>query len=92
MNRKSGFRACGTILASLFVLFSLLFVQNVHAEEVMAGSVYDESKEAEVAQKAHRRAYAGGRDEGDISVQPQLTAPTRKITPQIEPAQDHSDD
>jgi hypothetical protein len=70
---------------------SIFTVSIVHAEEVIAGSVYDESKESEVVQKARRRIYPGGRDEGDLVVQSQLTAPTRKIAPQIE-GSEHADD
>ncbi|MBK9323707.1 MAG: hypothetical protein IPM97_12320 [Bdellovibrionaceae bacterium] len=61
-----------------------VFSQTVPAEEVVAGSVYDQAKESEILQKARRRAYAGGRDEGDLTVQPQLVAPIRKMAPQTE--------
>jgi len=74
------------------LLLTSIFAASVaHAEEVIAGSVYDESKESEVVQKARRRIYPGGRDEGDLMVQSQLTAPTRKIAPQVEGA-DHAED
>lgn len=80
-----------SIFAACFVTVSLLASSPAYAEEVIAGSVYDESKETEVIQKARRRAYLGGRDEGDLTVQSQLTAPTRKMAPQVEGA-DHSAD
>lgn len=81
------------LFAGLFMAGSLLTsVMAYGAESVMAGSVFDESKEAEVVQRAHRRAYLGGRDEGDLTVQTQLTAPTRKMAPQIEGAENSADD
>lgn len=80
----SSFTAC-------LVMGSLLSSSLAYAEEVIAGSVYDESKEAEVVQKARRRVYLGGRDEGDLTVQSQLTAPTRKMAPQVD-GTDHSAD
>ena len=54
------------------------------AEEVPAGSQYDEAKEADIAMKAKKRLYPGGRDEGDLRVQSQLTTPPRKFAPQAE--------
>ena len=80
-----------SIFSACFVTISLFASSPACAEEVIAGSVYDESKDAEVVQKARRRAYLGGRDEGDLTVQSQLTAPTRKRAPQVE-AVDHSAD
>ncbi|WP_413288656.1 hypothetical protein [Bdellovibrio sp. HCB337] len=85
-QRKFGAGLAGLLIALSFVLSSV-----ASAEEVIAGSVFDESKESEVVQKARRRAYQGGRDEGDLAVQPQLTAPTRKMAPQVE-GTDHSAD
>lgn len=79
-------------MASLHLLSALGLVMiisavtvPVRAEEVIAGSIYDQEKEHESVLKARRRAYVGGRDEGDLTVQTQLTAPTRKMTPQTEP-------
>ncbi|UYL09857.1 hypothetical protein B9G69_004615 [Bdellovibrio sp. SKB1291214] len=66
------------------VLMTSFFAANAHAEEVMAGAVRDESKEAELAQRAKKRLYPGGRDEGDLKVQAQVTNPTRKLAPQAE--------
>ncbi len=54
------------------------------AEEVPAGSQYDEAKEAEIAKAAKKREYPGGRDEGDLKVQSQITTPVRKLAPQAE--------
>jgi hypothetical protein len=82
----------GVLLAGVFIASGIVHSSAARAEEVIAGSVYDDTKEAEIAQKARRRAYAGGRDEGDLAVQPQLTAPTRKMAPQIEGAENSADD
>jgi len=82
----------GVLLAGFFIVSGIVLSPAAHAAEVIAGSVYDESKETEIAQKARRRAYAGGRDEGDLTVQSQLTAPTRKMAPQIESAESSADD
>ncbi|MBC7370306.1 MAG: hypothetical protein H7326_02005 [Bdellovibrionaceae bacterium] len=63
-----------------------------HAEEVIAGSVYDQDKENDVVLKARKRTYIGGRDEAELAVQSQLPAPIRKITPQVESATDNGAD
>lgn len=74
-------------LAGLLVV--VLTSSTVHAEEVLAGSVFNPSQEAEIIQRARRRTYPGGRDEGELAVQTQTPAPTRKIVPQaLEPAQE----
>jgi hypothetical protein len=83
---------CGDRLAGILIAISVVLSSAAFAEEVIAGSVFDESKEAEVVQKARRRAYLGGRDEGDLAVQSQLVTPTRKIAPQIEGAESPADD
>ncbi len=82
----------GVFLVGVFIAAGVLHSSLAQAEEVVAGSVYDESKESDITQKARRRAYVGGRDEGDLVVQPQLTAPTRKIAPQVEGAENSADD
>lgn len=82
----------GVLLASIFVASGIVLTSVAQAEEVIAGSVYDESKETDITQKARRRAYAGGRDEGDLTVQTQMTAPTRKMAPQVEGAENSADD
>lgn len=56
----------------------------VAAEEVPAGSQYDEAKEAEIAKAAKKREYPGGRDESDLKVQSQIATPARKLAPQAE--------
>jgi hypothetical protein len=76
-----------SLLASLFMV-----VGAAHAEEVIAGSVYDQDKETDSVLKARRRAYAGGRDEGELVVQTQLPAPIRKMTPQVEAGGDAGGD
>lgn len=86
-KRMFGAGLAGLLIASSFVVSSL-----ASAEEVVAGSVFDESKESEIVQKARRRAYPGGRDEGDLAVQTQLTAPTRKMAPQVEGSEHSADD
>jgi hypothetical protein len=76
------------IAASIICLAPLIFSKPVLAEEVIAGSVYDQDRETETVQRARRRAYPGGRDEADLVVQAQLTAPVRKMTPQMESTTD----
>ena len=66
------------------VLMTSFFAANVYAQEGLAGAVRDESREAELAQRAKKRLYPGGRDEGDLKVQAQVTNPTRKLAPQAE--------
>ncbi|WP_413575543.1 hypothetical protein [Bdellovibrio sp. HCB290] len=66
------------------VLMTSFLGQTVLAQEVLAGAVRDESREAELAQKAKKRLYPGGRDEGDLKVQAQVTNPPRKLAPQAE--------
>jgi hypothetical protein len=80
-----------------FILVSILFSHVLlgavaHAEEVLAGSVYNENEETEIIQRARRRIYPGGRDEGELAVQVQMTSPTRKINPQAEAAAEAHDD
>lgn len=48
------------------------------------GSRYDETYEAEVAQRAKKRLYPGGRDEEDLKVQAQVMTPVRKLAPQAD--------
>jgi len=77
------------LLSGLVFMAGLIsFARPVLAEEVIAGSVYDQDKENEVVMKARKRTYVGGRDESDLVVQSQLPAPIRKITPQAESATD----
>ncbi|HEX7673888.1 MAG TPA: hypothetical protein VF412_06950 [Bdellovibrio sp.] len=71
------------IFLVLLVLSSVGF-KAFAADEVLAGSQYDEAKEAEIAQIVKKRAYPGGRDEGDLKVQAQVATPVRKLAPQAE--------
>lgn len=81
----------GAIFATVLIV-GFLAIREARAAEVVAGSVYNEAQEAEVAQRARRRIYPGGRDEGELAVQPQMTTPTRKISPKAESPRDPSDD
>lgn len=54
--------------------------------------VLDEAKEAEIAQKAKKRLYPGGRDEEDLRVQTELSTPSRKLAPQAELKDDSSEE
>jgi len=71
----------GTLVGALFI-----FSHPVRAEEVIAGSIFDEAKETDIVQKARHRMYPGGRDEENLTVQSQLPSPVRKMTPQAEEA------
>ena len=68
----------------VLLVLSSLGLKVLAAEEVPAGSQYDEAKEAEIAQKVKKREYPGGRDEGDLKVQSQVITPIRKLAPQAE--------
>ena len=68
----------------LLILLSLGWGSHSLAQEVSSEASYDESREAEVAQKAKKRLYPGGRDEEDLKVQGQLVTPARKLAPQAE--------
>jgi hypothetical protein len=70
------------VLLVLSSLFLALSGASALAQEVLAGSVYNATQEAEAVQRARQRIYPGGRDEGELAVQVQMTAPTRKIVPQ----------
>ncbi len=63
-----------------------------HAEDFLAGSNYDEAKEAEISAKAKKRLYPGGRDEGDLKVQAQIITPARKVAPQAEVKEESVDE
>jgi hypothetical protein len=47
------------------------------------------AEDEQMAQKAKRKLYPGGKDEEPLKVQGQLTQPVRKMAPQTEP-QDES--
>lgn len=73
-----------TYFSVLILVFVLNFSFRAQAQEsVLAGRNYDEAKEAEIAQKARKRQYPGGRDESDLKVQTQMTNPVRKMAPTL---------
>jgi len=65
-------------------LVLVLISSAVSFKAFAADEGYDEAKEAEIAQKAKKRLYPGGRDEGDLKVQAQVATPARKFAPQAE--------
>ncbi len=71
----------------VFLIFSFL-VSTLSvpaiAQEVTEAPKYDEAREAEIAQRAKKRLYPGGRDEEDLKVQSQIVVPVRKLAPQAE--------
>jgi hypothetical protein len=72
-------------LSICFVSFCLAFAVVARAQEAnLAGRNYDESKEAEIAQKAKKRQYPGGKDESDLKVQSQMSNPPRKMAPTVD--------
>jgi hypothetical protein len=68
------------------VLIGLNFFQSkaIASEEVVAGKIHDEAQEIDLAKKAKKRLYPGGRDESDLKIQAEITNPTRKMAPQAE--------
>ncbi len=68
----------------LFLLTSSVGFKAWAQEEATEQPKYDETREAEIAQKAKKRLYPGGRDEEELKVQSQLSTPTRKVAPQTE--------
>jgi hypothetical protein len=76
-----------------FVLISLMMGMSTiaTAQEVQTPR-YDEAKEAEIAVKAKKRLYPGGRDEEELKVQAQLTTPVRKVSPQAEVKEEPSEE
>lgn len=68
----------------LFLLTSSVGFKAWAQEETTEQPKYDEAREAEIAQKAKKRLYPGGRDEEELKVQSQLSTPTRKVAPQAE--------
>ncbi|MBO9666939.1 MAG: hypothetical protein J7501_09015 [Bdellovibrio sp.] len=68
----------------LVLVSSVVSFKAMAADENLAGAVRDEGREAEIAQKAKKRLYPGGRDEGDLKVQAQVATPPRKFAPQAE--------
>lgn len=72
------------------VLFLLVFtvVPQAWSQEENSEPAYDETKEAEIAMKAKKRLYPGGRDEEELKVQAQVSTPVRKVAPQAELKED----
>ncbi|MFV8259507.1 hypothetical protein ACNQKP_16990 [Bdellovibrio bacteriovorus] len=70
------------VFLCLFLLSSV-GVPFAHAQDA-AEPQYDEAREAEIAMKAKKRLYPGGRDEEELKVQSQLATPARKLAPQAE--------
>ncbi len=70
---------------------NMALVLTSHAQE-LSGPRYDEAKEAEIAVKAKKRLYPGGRDEEELKVQSQLTTPVRKVAPQAEVKEESSEE
>lgn len=65
------------------VLVLALSTVMAHAQDATAPQI-DEAKEAEIAVKAKKRLYPGGKDEGDLKVRASVTNPPRKLAPQAE--------
>lgn len=77
-----------TLIRVFLVFFMLSSGVAINAwsqqQNAVAEPQYDEAREAEIAQKAKKRLYPGGRDEEDLKVQSQVSTPTRKLAPQAE--------
>ncbi|WP_374032218.1 hypothetical protein [Bdellovibrio bacteriovorus] len=74
------------VFLCLFLLSSV-GVSFAHAQDatgIQTEPQYDEAREAEIAMKAKKRLYPGGRDEEELKVQSQLATPARKLAPQAE--------
>ncbi|UOF02874.1 hypothetical protein [Bdellovibrio reynosensis] len=75
----------------VFLLFFLLVftvVPHAWSQEENSEPAFDEAKEAEIAMKAKKRLYPGGRDEEELKVQAQVSTPVRKVAPQAELKED----
>lgn len=72
------YKAFLVFLGTFFVLSQSGLAQEVVKTE------QDKKQEAEYAHKAKNRLYAGGKDEEDLKIQPQITNPPRKLAPQAE--------
>lgn len=78
----------------LFFVLMTMIVGLAHfsfAQDVLSPR-YDEAKEAEMAIRAKKRLYPGGRDEEELKVQSQLTTPVRKLAPQAEVKEEPSEE
>ena len=81
-------------LVSFLLSFSLVVsvTRNAHAQDASGEPQYDEAREAEIAQKAKKRIYPGGRDEEELKVQAQVVTPVRKVAPQAEVREEPSEE
>lgn len=68
----------------ILTTFCAFSAKAAEGKEVMAGQVYDESLDREIANRAQARTYLGGVDEEDIQVQTVLPTPKRKLGPTAE--------
>ncbi|HEY1080125.1 MAG TPA: hypothetical protein VGE46_08505 [Bdellovibrio sp.] len=75
----------------MFLLISTTSIP-AFAQESSESPQYDEAREADFAQKAKKRLYAGGRDEEDLKTQSQVATPTRKLAPQAEIKEEPSEE
>jgi len=72
------------ILLLIFAISTLSSVWAKAQDSAANGNNYDEGKEAELAMKAKKRLYPGGKDEDDLKIQAQLVTPVRKLSSQAE--------
>lgn len=74
-----------SLTALLFLAVAgVVSVQKAFAEEVLAGTNYDEAAEKEIEHVVKNRTYAGGQDEDDLKVQVELPKTVRKLGPTTE--------
>lgn len=74
------------------MLLNLSLLSLAQAQDNLPVSRYNEAREAEIAIKAKKRLYPGGRDEEDLRVQNQITNPPRKLAPQTEVREEPSEE
>lgn len=79
------------VLFAMMVL-NMSLLSLAQAQDNLPVSRYNEAREAEVAVKAKKRLYPGGRDEEDLRVQNQVTHPPRKLAPQAEVREEPSEE
>ena len=80
------------LIGIIFFSFLAITSSPARAQEAAPAPQYDEAREADFAQKAKKRIYAGGRDEEDLKVQPQVVTPVRKLAPQAEVREEPSEE
>lgn len=76
----------------LWVFILGIVICLVSFEQVFAFGEDSSEEVSPVTKAARERTYAGGRDEEDLDVQPQLLKPTRKMGGQEESAPEPSND